>query len=213
MYRIHSKCFFNKYNSFFINNNSRYYTKYYNGYFILQLLFQKIITVAISDNITVANLEDKVQVTFVILLYTIPFNMSRTHTLRSCWSEDFLQNFGCLISDGSRDFLIYQMENILLGCVSLSKQYRIQIRKRWTGRWKVNIGLSTFISTFSKFSPLHLYKSPPPYKHIENNRLEWLHTKNYCRNVTKLYICAADFSLLNLPEGKSLGRSKPATNS
>jgi hypothetical protein len=25
--------------------------------------------------------------------------------------------------------------------------------------------------------------------------------------------CAADFSLLNLPKGKSLGRSKPATNS
>ncbi len=27
------------------------------------------------------------------------------------------------------------------------------------------------------------------------------------------YKCAADFSLLNLPKGKSLGRSKPATNS
>ncbi len=26
-------------------------------------------------------------------------------------------------------------------------------------------------------------------------------------------MCAADFSLLNLPKGKSLGRSKPATNS
>ena len=26
-------------------------------------------------------------------------------------------------------------------------------------------------------------------------------------------ICAADFSLLNLPKGKSLGRSKPATSS
>jgi hypothetical protein len=26
-------------------------------------------------------------------------------------------------------------------------------------------------------------------------------------------VCAADFSLLNLPKGKSLGRSKPATNS
>ncbi len=25
--------------------------------------------------------------------------------------------------------------------------------------------------------------------------------------------CAAEFSLLNLPKGKSLGRSKPATNS
>ncbi len=28
-----------------------------------------------------------------------------------------------------------------------------------------------------------------------------------------IIICAADFSLLNLPKGKSLGRSKPATNS
>ncbi len=28
-----------------------------------------------------------------------------------------------------------------------------------------------------------------------------------------IYECAADFSLLNLPKGKSLGRSKPATNS
>ncbi len=27
------------------------------------------------------------------------------------------------------------------------------------------------------------------------------------------WMCAADFSLLNLPKGKSLGRSKPATSS
>jgi hypothetical protein len=27
------------------------------------------------------------------------------------------------------------------------------------------------------------------------------------------YDCAADFALLNLPKGKSLGRSKPATSS
>ncbi len=32
------------------------------------------------------------------------------------------------------------------------------------------------------------------------------------RNSFERY-CAADFSLLNLPKGKSLGRSKPATNS
>ncbi len=32
--------------------------------------------------------------------------------------------------------------------------------------------------------------------------------------VTKfIHNCAADFSLLNLPKGKSLGHSKPATNS
>jgi hypothetical protein len=31
--------------------------------------------------------------------------------------------------------------------------------------------------------------------------------------IKKNTICAADFSLLNLPKGKSLGRSKPATNS
>jgi hypothetical protein len=29
----------------------------------------------------------------------------------------------------------------------------------------------------------------------------------------QLGACAADFSLLNLPKGKSLGRSKPATDS
>jgi hypothetical protein len=29
----------------------------------------------------------------------------------------------------------------------------------------------------------------------------------------EMRMCAADFSLLNLPKGKSLGRSKPATNS
>ncbi len=35
---------------------------------------------------------------------------------------------------------------------------------------------------------------------------------NYSRDKKKAF-CAADFSLLNLPKGKSLGRSKPATNS
>ncbi len=32
-------------------------------------------------------------------------------------------------------------------------------------------------------------------------------------NLLYQHQCAADFSLLNLPKGKSLGRSKPATNS
>ena len=32
-------------------------------------------------------------------------------------------------------------------------------------------------------------------------------------HIDEQYLCAADFSLLNLPKGKSLGRSKPATNS
>ncbi len=32
----------------------------------------------------------------------------------------------------------------------------------------------------------------------------------YCKG---MYCCAADFSLLNLPKGKSLGRSKPTTSS
>ncbi len=30
---------------------------------------------------------------------------------------------------------------------------------------------------------------------------------------TNIFTCAAGFALLNLPKGKSLGRSKPATNS
>ena len=32
-------------------------------------------------------------------------------------------------------------------------------------------------------------------------------------NTSFIRLCAADFALLNLPKGKSLGRSKPATNS
>jgi hypothetical protein len=36
--------------------------------------------------------------------------------------------------------------------------------------------------------------------------MTWKHSDPY-------NMCAADFSLLNLPKGKSLGRSKPATNS
>ncbi len=32
-------------------------------------------------------------------------------------------------------------------------------------------------------------------------------------DVSKLPTCAAGFALLNLPKGKSLGRSKPETNS
>ncbi len=38
-------------------------------------------------------------------------------------------------------------------------------------------------------------------------------TRNIRQEDDVFYICAADFSLLNLPKGKSLGRSKPATNS
>jgi hypothetical protein len=34
-----------------------------------------------------------------------------------------------------------------------------------------------------------------------------------CFNIQCLSICAAGFALLNLPKGKSLGRSKPATSS
>ncbi len=38
-----------------------------------------------------------------------------------------------------------------------------------------------------------------------------LKPKLYFKKIIKF--CAADFSLLNLPKGKSLGRSKPATSS
>ena len=55
----------------------------------------------------------------------------------------------------------------------------------------------------------------------ENEKLVQVsHTKPYLLHVAqpgllreKLSECATDFSLLNLPKGKSLGRSKPATNS
>ncbi len=46
------------------------------------------------------------------------------------------------------------------------------------------------------------------------NNLIMLHTvERNDHNVKRKDYCAADFSLLNLPKGKSLGRSKPATNS
>ncbi len=43
----------------------------------------------------------------------------------------------------------------------------------------------------------------------------WIKTQTIIRysQLYTLHHCAADFSLLNLPKGKSLGRSKPATNS
>ena len=37
--------------------------------------------------------------------------------------------------------------------------------------------------------------------------------KTMIKKFVLYFDCAADFSLLNLPKGKSLGRSKPATNS
>jgi hypothetical protein len=43
--------------------------------------------------------------------------------------------------------------------------------------------------------------------------LRKIHYEIHCNICSILYNCAADFALLNLPKGKSLGRSKPATNS
>ena len=39
------------------------------------------------------------------------------------------------------------------------------------------------------------------------------HAKKSFLRMLSIYMCAADFALLNLPKGKSLGRSKPATSS
>jgi len=39
-----------------------------------------------------------------------------------------------------------------------------------------------------------------------------MHTVRTVDKIIKMY-CAAGFALLNLPKGKSLGRSKPETNS
>ncbi len=48
----------------------------------------------------------------------------------------------------------------------------------------------------------------------KDNQLNLIHFLNKYQNwCIFVYLCAADFSLLNLPKGKSLGRSKPATNS
>jgi hypothetical protein len=50
---------------------------------------------------------------------------------------------------------------------------------------------------------------------MERRRREGYTKYFYCGRIRRppLGGCAADFSLLNLPKGKSLGRSKPATNS
>ncbi len=45
------------------------------------------------------------------------------------------------------------------------------------------------------------------HQHCVKEKKRFIHEKYHKQN------CAADFSLLNLPKGKSLGRSKPATNS
>ena len=46
-------------------------------------------------------------------------------------------------------------------------------------------GLGTFISTFSKFSPLLLYKSPPPFEHIVNILIK---ESNYGRQIIRQII-------------------------
>jgi hypothetical protein len=48
----------------------------------------------------------------------------------------------------------------------------------------------------------------------KNIRKDKLKRKKMVRETkTREYCCAAGFALLNLPKGKSLGRSKPETNS
>ncbi len=43
--------------------------------------------------------------------------------------------------------------------------------------------------------------------------VEWMEERSGGGADGEIDECAADFSLLNLPKGKSLGRSKPANNS
>jgi hypothetical protein len=53
-------------------------------------------------------------------------------------------------------------------------------------------------------------------RHVDRSTLHASYSKVGRENLTILRdfcYCAADFSLLNLPKGKSLGRSKPATSS
>jgi hypothetical protein len=47
----------------------------------------------------------------------------------------------------------------------------------------------------------------------KNHHFDLLILKHKLPEILYTYNCAADFSLLNLPKRKSLGRSKPATNS
>ncbi len=57
------------------------------------------------------------------------------------------------------------------------------------------------------FFYLSTFHPPPPPSQLQYSQ------GLYLLQYTERRKCAADFSLLNLPKGKSLGRSKPATNS
>ncbi len=70
----------------------------------------------------------------------------------------------------------------------------------------VDFKLNLFENTLPEYTvqPMH---PPHPYTGgCYSGQLTLILRKN-------IYLCAAYFSLLNLPKGKSLGRSKPATNS
>ncbi len=51
------------------------------------------------------------------------------------------------------------------------------------------------------------------FKRVAYDRQKVSDTLKNCAYRQLNWYCAADFSLLNLPKGKILGRSKPATNS
>jgi len=59
------------------------------------------------------------------------------------------------------------------------------------------ISLYTIFLSHTQTCAVSDLTSYPTHSHLGGNRFD----------------CAADFALLNLPKGKSLGRSKPATNS
>ncbi len=65
---------------------------------------------------------------------------------------------------------------------------------------------------------IHEYLRPentrvPEAKKYTSTRTWGQNKQEKLQDPEKYMECAADFSLLNLPKGKSLGRSKPATNS
>jgi hypothetical protein len=61
-------------------------------------------------------------------------------------------------------------------------------------------------------SPVHILKREQLYR--EQVHLAFSpDNKSFVLSPFLTYSCAADFSLLNLPKGQSLGRSKPATSS
>ncbi len=75
--------------------------------------------------------------------------------------------------------------------------------------WKILAHSPNTLKEAKVWQKSKIFKNPYPISGKIDRLCETLQKLK----LTEIDTCAADFSLLNLPKGKSLGRSKPATNS